>query len=94
MNELRIAGGEPSRSMSAPDHCDLCGVLLKTNGLHVDGQIKDGRWSSMCLSCFAHHGVGLGWGVGQLYRLFGNDDEGEPVWRCIAGGNPEPESEG
>src|SRR5690606_10891945 len=93
MNELRIAGGEPTRSVSAPEHCDSCGGLLVANGLHVDGQVKDGRWSYMCLTCFGKDGAGLGWGVGQLYRMFGKDTNGMPIWRCIAGGNLEPDSE-
>lgn len=94
LHELRIAGGEPTYEISPPERCNLCGVDLAINGLHVDGEIADGRWSHMCMACFARHGVGVGWGVGQLYRLVGNEAEGEPVWRCIAGGNPEPSDDG
>jgi hypothetical protein len=42
MNELRIAGGKPTRAVSAPVHCDSCGVLLESTGLHVDGKSKMG----------------------------------------------------
>ncbi len=93
LNELGITGGEPSRAISPPEHCDLCGINLAINGLQVDGQIGDGQWSHMCLKCFGSQGVGLGWGAGQLYRVFENDCEGEPIWRCIAGGDPKPNDE-
>lgn len=45
----------------------------------------------MCMSCEAQHGVGIGWGVGQLYRIERPIDGGEARWFCIAGGNPDPE---
>lgn len=89
LHELRIGGGVPTRAVSPPEQCNFCGVDFAINGLHVDGQITDGRWTHMCLSCFGYHGVGVGWGAGQLYRLVGQDAEGEPIWRCIAGGDPE-----
>jgi hypothetical protein len=88
LNQLRMAGGIPVRAIDPPHSCNLCGVDLAAAGLFIDGQITDGRWSFMCMPCYARIGVGIGWGIGQLFRFAGKDEEGEPVWFCIAGGPP------
>ena len=91
LNELKITGGRPEIAIDPPSNCDLCGTDLSTNALFIDGQIKDSRWSFMCLPCFGEHGTGIGWGVGQLFKLVGENEDGDPRWVCIAGGNLEPE---
>lgn len=91
LNRLKVTGTELSEVAQAPKVCDLCSVELAQNGLFIDGQIRDGRWSYMCMSCAAEHDVGIGWGVGQPYRLEDRQDENKARWLCIAGGNPEPE---
>lgn len=91
LNRLRVTGTELSVAEDPPTVCNLCGVDLALNGLFIDGQIKDGRWSHMCMTCAAQYGVGIGWGVGQLYRIHHPQDGGEARWLCIAGGNPDPD---
>lgn len=91
LNSLRVTGTELSKATDPPEVCDLCGVDLFRNGLFIDGQIRDGRWSYMCMSCAAQHGIGIGWGVGQLYKIDKPQDGGAARWLCIAGGNPDPD---
>ncbi len=89
LNRLKVTGTELSEAAGSPETCDLCSVDLSQNGLFIDGQIRDGRWSYMCMSCAAQLGVGIGWGVGQLYRIDKPHDGGAVRWLCIAGGNPQ-----
>ena len=91
LNKLKITGGRPDIAIDPPSHCDLCGTDLSTNALFIDGQIKDSRWSFMCLPCFSEQGTGISWGVGQLFKLAGKNENGDPRWVCIAGGNTDPE---
>lgn len=88
LNQVAVTGGQVEVAASPPGKCDLCLCSLEENGLFVDGQIVDGRWSFMCMTCFDKVGVGIGWGVGQLYRLLPPDEEGDRAWASIAGGNP------
>ena len=88
MNQLAVTGGQMEIAASPPGKCDLCGCGLEDKGLFIDGQVTDGRWSFMCMVCFDKSGVGIGWGVGQLYRLMPPDADGERAWASIAGGNP------
>lgn len=92
LHDLGVTGGEVDEVMGASDRCDLCGAKLVGEGAYVDGQTRSGGWASMCMGCFGRHGVALGWGVGQLYRGFGCAGSDEVRWRCIAGGDPHPES--
>jgi len=91
LNRLRVTGTELSTAAGAPDHCDLCSADLRKNGLFIDGQTRAGEWAYMCMPCSGQHGSGIGWGVGQLYRLDHPRDGGEARWLCIAGGNPDPD---
>ena len=88
LDELKIVGGQLHISYAAPSHCDLCGSDLLESGLFVDGQIRGGKWANTCIDCFDQHGLGLGWGVGQLYKRKSSSADGDPLWICIAGGNP------
>lgn len=51
----------------APTHCDLCGAEI--SNVFIDGRTKFGHWGKLCPLCHALHGVGLGTGFGQKYRL-------------------------
>ena len=91
LNKLKITGGSADVAVDPPSHCNLCGSNLLANGLFFDAQMKEGLWSFMCLSCFGEHGTGISWGVGQLFKFAGENEDGDPRWVCIAGGNPDPE---
>jgi hypothetical protein len=86
LNDLGVTGGEVEDHGGPPDTCDLCKCPIGEVGFFVDGQTHDGSWANMCPKCYMGHGMGIGWGIGQLYR---NCREGR--WRCIAGGNPNPQ---
>lgn len=42
---------------------------LPVVGTFIDGRTKAGPWAIMSLASFKNHGVGLGVGFGQKYRL-------------------------
>jgi hypothetical protein len=90
LDQLKITSGERNISYGAPSKCDLCEADLLDGGLYVDGAIKGGSWANACMSCFDKHGMGIGWGVGQLYKRKGSFASGDPLWVCIAGGNQQP----
>lgn len=57
-----------------PTSCDFCkqplGILPTQEANFVDGKtIHQGCWGIMCLDCHNIHGVGLGLGRGQKYKL-------------------------
>jgi hypothetical protein len=77
----------------APDRCDLC--QRKIVDEFVDGAVfqpqtnlekalgvprKQGPWAHMHVDCHRTHGVGLGVGAGQQYKL---QDDGR--WMKVAG---------
>lgn len=90
LNRMKVTGCDLQIAADPPETCDLCSVNLTNAALFVDGQIADGRWSFMCMTCYGTHGVGIGWGVGQLYRLMPENETGERNWVSIAGGDPNP----
>lgn len=90
LDNLKITGGQPHISYDPPSSCDLCEKHFLQDGLFVDGQMKGGIWANACMDCFAIQGRGIGWGIGQLYKKKGFHADGEPLWVCIAGGNPQP----
>ena len=49
-----------------PSSCQLCDKSIVSS--FVDGKLKIGPWASCCLFCHRVHGIGLGTGLGQLYR--------------------------
>ena len=87
MNELGIIGGQQTVALTPPKNCEQCGTALAENGLFIDGEARTGAWSYMCMPCYTEIGRGIGWGVGQLYRLQQTAGD-EPIWVCIAGGDP------
>ena len=50
--------------------CDLC--KREKPATLYDAKTHFGPWGTLCRDCFVSHGVGLGTGKGQEYRL--NDD--------------------
>lgn len=50
-----------------PNTCDFCGRNCQKT--LYDGKTKLGTWATMCRTCFTENGVGLGYGVGQRYKL-------------------------
>ena len=52
-----------------PANCDLCERAFAQEKYFVDGRVRGvGACGFMCVDCFGEHGVGLGLGIGQLYR--------------------------
>ena len=86
LEDLQITGRERHIAFGAPSECDFCGADLLDDGVYVDGQVTDGSWGNMCMTCLEKHGSGIGWGVGQLYKHKGQMPDGDPLWVCIAGG--------
>ncbi len=83
LDTLDVTGGDAPFHFDPPQHYDFCDAAIEKHGFFVDGETKDGPWANMCPNCYADRGVGIGWGLGQLYRLGPSG-----TWRCIAGGNP------
>jgi hypothetical protein len=90
MNDLGLTGGETAVIIDGPQVCDLCASNLMDGGFFIDGAIENG-WANMCTGCFAKHGKGFGWGIGQFYRVQVAPDGKSHRWVCIAGGNNYPE---
>ena len=74
------ASKNPSYWLSALTNCDVCERPFETARFMVDGTLKQGPAACLCAVCFHHHGVGIGWGTGQLYE---NTEKG---WLLVAGG--------
>ena len=68
LDALDVTGGDAPLHPDPPLHCDLCNVLISKQGFFVDGGTKDGSAADMCPHCYAEQGIGIGWGIGQLYR--------------------------
>jgi hypothetical protein len=55
--------------INPPANCDLCERAFEQEEYFVDGRVKGlGGCGFICVDCFGEHGVGLGLGIGQLYR--------------------------
>lgn len=80
---LGLAGGVTSLHPAPPTACGLCSRELSRYAFFVHGQTDIGVSADLCFLCFAKHGEGIGWGIGQLYWAVENGD-----WRLIAGGDP------
>jgi hypothetical protein len=64
--------------------CDFCKCTLNRRGLYVDGGLPGHiTWADMCVACFTERGVGIGWGMGQIYARQPNRK-----WRMVAGFRP------
>lgn len=46
--------------------CDICHSQVGQE--YVDGKTVYGPWANMCTGCFNTVGIGLGVGLGQMYR--------------------------
>lgn len=83
LNDLTVTGGSNEFHASPPENCDFCNQPISSFGFFVDGMASDGSWANMCPNCYAGKGAGIGWGIGQLYKV----REGN-AWQCVAGGQP------
>jgi len=73
---------ERKRWCGSRSECDICGADISVGKCEffVDGKTKQGPWALMCPDCLMVHGVGIGYGVGQMY-----DGMSETPW-LMAGG--------
>lgn len=62
---------------STPKNCDICNEPIED--IFIDGKTDMGPWATMCPSCHAKCGKGLGMGTGQMYKKEGD------VWYKIEG---------
>lgn len=89
INRMEVLTKNPEFALGAKA-CDICGRSLEGLGLYVDGKLRSQPgWGNMCAKCFSLGGVGLGWGVGQLYS---HQLDGQ--WRLVAGFRPTDYPEG
>ncbi len=66
--------------IGAPEICDICKISFHSQKYMIDGVTKpSGAGACMCPRCYHLHGVGIGWGVGQLYLRENNR------WLLVAG---------
>ena len=93
LNDIMVTGGQSAIYPGEPENCDLCGTNLLDSGFFVDGVTHDGSWANMCPGCMAKHGRGIGWGIGQFYRVQIDPGTQMTRWIVIAGGNPFPEED-
>ncbi|GAB0115556.1 endonuclease NucS domain-containing protein [Acidisoma sp. C75] len=71
------------------EKCDLCLIPLAEETFISDGRV-DGQaaWANMCADCTLYHGVGIGWGTGQLYR---RESDGRLL--LVAGESPDDDDD-
>ena len=60
------------------DHRRTCDIGAYGNGscggkqkldVYIDGRVRGGsRWANMCPDCFREVGLGLGLGIGQMFK--------------------------
>lgn len=63
-----------------PEICDICKISFHSQKYMIDGAVKpSGVGACMCPRCYHVHGVGIGWGIGQLYLRKNNR------WLLVAG---------
>lgn len=62
-----------------PPKCNLCKTPITTEFFDCQTDIN-GIWGYLCIQCFQNHGIGLGEGKGQHYKL---QDNGQ--WLLFAG---------
>jgi len=64
---MSVSQSTPRYWMGTPPAvCDLCQQPITTS--FIDGATKQGPWANLHLGCHRQIGVGVGPGVGQLYR--------------------------
>ena len=77
---------EPKRSQwlsPPPRQCDLCHSPI--TDVFVDGKTRSGPWGALCPRCHRAHGLGLGTGRGQKYKLTRDNETGKVYWIKVAG---------
>jgi hypothetical protein len=50
------------------ERCDVCKRPFADARFMIDAHLKENIGACVCAVCFAAHGIGLGWGKGQLYE--------------------------
>ena len=54
------------RHLNPPTKCDICHSQVGDE--FFDAKTINGPWANMCTECFNTIGVGLGTGLGQMYK--------------------------
>jgi len=73
------------KCIGAPDSCDICKISIENEEFLIDGDVKSSSgWAYMCSHCFDKYGVGIGYGIGQLFKKTKNDE-----WLLVGGFPPE-----
>ena len=54
--------------LSPISSCPFCKKDLIKLDYFIDGATTQGPWALMCKPCHIDHGVGLGLGLGQMYK--------------------------
>lgn len=67
--------------------CDFCRKIFDKEKYFIDGKTNKGPWGLMCKDCFSKYGIGIQWGLGQLYM---NTKNG---WLLVGGYSPDEENE-
>lgn len=55
-----------ARHLNPPIQCDVCHSQI--NNVFYDAMTAYGPWANLCTNCFNTIGIGLGTGLGQMYR--------------------------
>lgn len=78
--DIRRGQEEKEYYMGAPEVCDICKISFRNQKYMIDGAMKPSRIGAcMCPKCYHAYGVGIGWGIGQLYLRENNR------WLLVAG---------
>lgn len=86
--DLRRGQDEGQYFASPPEVCDVCKTSFCNQKYMIDGVMKpSGMGACMCPRCYQLYGMGIGWGVGQLYINQNNR------WLMVGGFREENEDE-
>jgi len=82
--DLVKAEKDPFYFRNAPVGCDICGSLFWTGQYMADCSLDFGGAGCVCEQCFYDHGIGIGYGVGQLYLK-----QADGKWLLVGGAPPD-----
>ncbi|EGQ9318293.1 HNH endonuclease [Vibrio parahaemolyticus] len=87
--DLEKAIEQDTKYVNPPDCCDVCRASLENQTYFVDGAIKSSSaWAFLCEYCFEKDGVGIGWGLGQLFKKNKHNE-----WLLVGGFAPESDDD-